>query len=323
LEYLVRKRLMLYSGNSHPGLAEEVAEHMGVKLSDSQISRFSNGEIYVRFLDSVRGHDVFVIQTHSAPINENIMEMLIMLDALKRASAARVTAIIPYYGYSRKDKKELAREPISAKLMADLIHTAGADRVLSIDLHAGQIQGFFDFPFDHLTAFPLLVDYLKSEIGPDITMVAPDAGRVKVADKFATKLGAPLAIVHKKRDPRVHGVSEVMAVVGEVAGRRCVLVDDMIDTAGTMTNAARALKDQGAAEVWAAATHAILSGDAPKRIADSPIIKVVVTSSLPIPDNVARDKLVVLSVSGIISDAIRAIFEDESVSGLFGGDNNP
>jgi ribose-phosphate pyrophosphokinase len=274
-------------------------------------------------MDSVRGTDAFVIQTHSSPaINEHIMEMLIMLDALKRASAARVTAVIPYYGYSRQDKKQLAREPISGKLMADLIHTAGADRVMSLDLHAGQIQGFFDFPFDHLTALPLLVEYLRENFGEDMVVVSPDAGRVGVADRWMRRLGASnLAILHKRRDPTQHGVAQILEVVGEVEGKTCVLVDDMIDTAGTIVGAAQALADQGAADVYAAATHPILSGPAVKRLDDSPIKKLVVTNSVPIPPEKMSDKIVQLSVGKIIADAIRAIFEEESVSGIFGGDN--
>lgn len=320
MEFLVRKRLVVYSGTSHPELAEEVSKHLGITVGDVDIHRFANGEIYARFMDSVRGTDAFVIQTHSAPINEHIMEMLIMLDALKRASASRITAVVPYYGYSRQDKKQLAREPISAKLMADLLHTAGADRVMSLDLHAGQIQGFFDFPFDHLTALPLLVDYMH-DLGDDIVIVSPDAGRVGVADRYARRLGASLAILHKRRDPDVHNVSAVLDVVGDVDGRRCVLVDDMIDTAGTIANAAQALAEHGAVEVYAAATHAILSGPAVRRLTESPIKKVVVTNSLPLTEDKIFDKLVILSVGQIIADAIRAIFEDESVSGIFGGDN--
>jgi ribose-phosphate pyrophosphokinase len=321
MEFLVRKRLVVFSGTSHPELAKEVVNHLGIELGDVDIHRFANGEIYTRFMDSVRGTDAFIIQTHSHPINEHIMEMLIMLDALKRASAARVTAVVPYYGYSRQDKKQLAREPISAKLMADLIHTAGADRVMAIDLHAGQIQGFFDFPFDHLTALPILVEHLRGLLGEGVVVVSPDAGRVGVADRYARRLGGDLAIVHKRRDPERHNVSQALDVVGEVSGRRCVLVDDMIDTAGTICNAAEALVRAGAAEVYAAATHPILSGPAIQRLMDSPIRRVVVTNSLPVPAERGCEKLDVISVGPIIAEAIRAIFEEESVSGLFGGDN--
>lgn len=321
MEFLDRKRLVLYAGSSHPELAEEVAKHLGVNLGDVDIHRFANGEIYTRFLESVRGADAFVIQTHAEPVNEHLTETLIMLDALKRASAARVTAVLPFFPYSRQDKKHLAREPISAKLMADLVHTAGADRVMSVDLHAGQIQGFFDFPFDHLTAFPLLVEHMRNEIGGDLVITAPDAGRVGGADKFARKFGAHLAIVHKRRDPETHNVAEALHVVGDVEGRRCVLVDDMIDTGGTMVQAARALEAHGASEVYAASTHPVLSDPAIERIQDSPIRKLVVTNTVPIAPEKAIGKLTVVSVGQIIADAVRAVFEDESVSGLFGGDN--
>ena len=322
LEFLDRKRLMLYSGSSHRDLAEEVAKHLGVGLGDVDVHRFSNGEIYVRFLESVRGADVFVIQTHAAPVNEHLVETLVRLDALKRASAARITAVLPFFPYSRQDKKHLSREPISAKLMADLLHTAGADRVMSVDLHAGQIQGFFDFPFDHLTATPLLLDYISNEIADEAVIVSPDAGRVGVADKFARRLGAHLAIVHKRRDPKAHHVSEALHVVGEVEGRTCVLVDDMIDTGGTISQAAEALVAHGAEAVYAMCTHPVLSGPAVERLKASPLRKVVVTNTLPVPPERDFDRLVVLSVGQIIADAVRAVFEDESVSGIFGGDNN-
>jgi ribose-phosphate pyrophosphokinase len=316
-----RKRLMLAAGSSHPELAEEVAKHLSVNLTETDIHRFANGEIYVRFLESMRGGDVFVIQTHAEPVNDHLVETLIMLDALKRASAHRIVAVLPFFPYSRQDKKHLAREPVSAKLMADLLHTAGADRVMSVDLHAGQIQGFFDFPFDHLTAHPLLVNYMRDELGGDIVITAPDAGRVGVADKFSRKLGAPLAIVHKRRDPRKHGEVEALHVVGDVEGRTCVLVDDMIDSGGTIAAAAKALDQHGASAVYAAATHAVLSGPAVQRLRDAPLRKVVVTNTIPIPPHKSFEKLVVLSVGSIIGDAVRAVFEDQSVSGIFDGDN--
>lgn len=318
---LVRKQLIVYSGSSHQELAEEVAKHFGEHLGEVDVHRFANGEIYARLMGSVRGSDAFVIQTHSEPVNEHLVETLVILDALKRASTARVTAVLPFFPYSRQDKKSLAREPISAKLMADLLHTAGADRVMSIDLHAGQIQGFFDMPFDHLTAQPLLVDYLDQQLGKGIVIVSPDAGRVGVADKFARKLGAKLAILHKRRDAMVHDEAEILDVVGEVAKKTCVLVDDMIMTASTITLGAQTLLEHGAADVYAAATHPVLCGPAIERLQQSPIRKVVVTNSLPVPPAKAIDKLVVLSVGEIIADAIRAVFYDESVSGIFGGDN--
>ena len=321
MEFDPRRTLLIYGGTSHPELAEEVAKHLGVNIGEVDIHRFSNGEIYVRFLQSVRGADAFVLQTHTEPVNEHIVETLVMLDALKRASARRITAVLPFFPYSRQDKKHLAREPISGKLMADLLHTAGADRAMSLDLHAGQIQGFFDFPFDHLTAHPLLLDYLRSEVGEDLVFTAPDAGRVGVADRLARKTGSPLAVVHKRRDPRKHGVVEALHVVGDVEGRRCVLVDDMIDTGGTIAAAAVALAEHGAAEVYAACTHPVLSGEATSRLDASPIQKVVVTNTLPVPPEKGFAKLAVVSVGSIIADAIRAVFEDESVSGLFGGEN--
>ncbi len=321
MEFAEKRHLLLYSGSSHSDLAEEVAKHLGETLGQVDIHHFGNSEVYVRFLTSVRGAYVFVLQTHAPPVNEHIVETLIMLDALKRGSARRITAVLPFFPYSRQDKKHLAREPVSAKLMADLLHTAGADRVMSVDLHAGQIQGFFDMPFDHLTAHPLILDYLRNELGGDLVITAPDAGRVGVADRFAKKLGQELAIVHKRRDPMVHGEVETLHVVGEVEGRRCVLVDDMIDSGGTIVKAAEALMAHGASEVYAACTHAVLSGEAPQRLEASPIRKVMVTNTLPIPPERGFSKLEVVSVGQIIADAIRAVFEDESVSGIFGGDN--
>ncbi len=321
MEFAEKRNLLLYSGSSHPDLAEEVAKHLGVTLGEVDIHQFGNSEIYVRFLSSVRGAYCFVLQTHTPPTARHIMETLIMIDALKRGSARRITAVLPFFPYSRQDKKHLAREPISAKLMADLLHTAGADRVMSVDLHAGQIQGFFDMPFDHLTAHPLILDYLKSEVGTDFVMTAPDAGRVGVADRFAKKLGIDLAIVHKRRDPNVHGEVETLHVVGDVRGRKCVLVDDMIDSGGTIVKAAEALMSHGAAEVYAVCTHPVLSGSASERLENSPIRKVMVTNTLPIPPEKGFSKLEVVSVGEIIADAIRAVFEDQSVSGIFGGDN--
>ena len=321
MEFAETRHLVLYSGSSHPELAEEVAKHLGVSLGEVDIHHFANSEVYVRFLQSVRGAYVFVLQTHTPPVNEHMIETLVMIDALKRGSARRITAVLPFFPYSRQDKKHLAREPISAKLMADLLHTAGADRVMSVDLHAGQIQGFFDVPFDHLTAHPLILDYMRNEIGDDIVVAAPDAGRVGVADRFAKKLGQDLAIVHKRRDPAKHGEVETLHVVGDVQGRRCVLVDDMIDSGGTIVKAAEALMKHGAAEVYAACTHPVLSGDAVRRLEDSAFRKVMVTNTLPIPPEKGFSKLAVVSVGQIIADAIRAVFEDESVSGIFGGDN--
>jgi ribose-phosphate pyrophosphokinase len=325
-EIVTKKRMMLFSGTAHPSLAEEIAERLGVQLCESKISRFASGEIYFRSDESVRGSDVFVIQTHADPVNEGIMEHLIMIDALKRASAKRITAVVPYYGYSRQDKKALAREPISAKLIADCLTVAGADRVVSVDLHSGQIQGFFDFPFDHLTAMPLLSDYLTTEIGladDDVTVVSPDAGRVKVAERLADHLHAELAIIEKRRSRHEAHRIETTAVVGRVRGRRCVLVDDIIDTGGTMVEGARALQAEGAVEIYIAATHAVLSGKAVQKLEESPVRQVVVTNTLPIPEEKRIDKLRVLSIAPIIASALQAVFEDESVSEIFHGENQP
>jgi len=323
-----RKRMMVYSGTAHPHLAEEIAENLGIGLCEAKISRFSSGEIYVRAIDSVRGADVFVIQTHAPPINEMIMEQLVMIDAMLRASAKRITAVIPYYGYSRQDKKSLAREPISAKLVADLLTAAGADRVVSVDLHSGQIQGFFDFPVDHLTALPLLAEYLQQDIKvpQDIVVVAPDAGRIKTATRLAQYLHTDLAFMYKRRSRHEAHTIEAMEVVGRVEGRPCVLIDDMIDTAGTVVEGARVLAEAGAAETYAAATHPVLSGKAAQRLAESPIKETVVTNTLPVPDDIRHvlgDRLTILSIAPIIASALNAVFEDESVSEIFKGENQP
>jgi ribose-phosphate pyrophosphokinase len=323
-----RKRMMIFSGTAHLTLSEEIAENLGIGLCDIKISRFSSGEIYVRALESVRGADVFVIQTHAPPINEMIMEQLVMIDAMLRASAKRITAVIPYYGYSRQDKKSLAREPISAKLLADLLTAAGADRVISVDLHSGQIQGFFDFPVDHLTALPLLSEYLQKDIHvqEDIVVVAPDAGRIKTAQRLAGYLHTDLAYVYKRRSRYEAHTIEAMEVVGQVDGRSCVLIDDMIDTAGTITEAARVLAEAGARDIFAAATHPVLSGKAAQRIVESPIKETVVTNTLPVADEIRQvlgDRLTILSIAPIVASALNAVFEDESVSEIFQGENQP
>ena len=314
------KRLVLISGRGYPELAEEVAEELGVELVDTTAYDFANGEIYVRFRESLRGCDAFVIQSHTAPINEWIMEQLIMTDALKRASAKRISCVMPFYGYARQDKKHRGREPISARLMADLFKTAGADRLICVDLHAAQIQGYFDGPVDHLWALPLLAQYVGSRVDRSkITIVSPDAGRVRVADQWSDKLGAPLAIIHKRRDPSVPNQVKVHEVVGEVEGRTCVLVDDMIDTAGTITQAADALFEQGAADVIVTATHAVLSGPAVDRLKNSRISEVIVTNTLPIPEERQFPQLTVLSIAPLIARAIREVFDDGSVTSLFDG----
>jgi ribose-phosphate pyrophosphokinase len=324
VEIVTKKKLMLFSGTTHPALAKEIADHLGIVLSPCKISRFASGEFYVRAEDSVRGADVFVVQTHADPINESIMEQLVMLDAMKRASAKRITAVVPYYGYSRQDKKGLAREPISAKLVADMLTVAGADRVVSVDLHAGQIQGYFDFPFDHLTALPVLTNYLRDEHGlydTDVVVVAPDAGRIKTAERLREYLHADLAFLYKRRSRTEAHKIEEMAVVGEVSGRPCVLVDDMIDTAGTVAKGASALAAHGAGPIFAAATHGVLSGKAVQSLEEAPIQEVVVTNTLPIPEEKAFGRLKVLSIAPLIADALRAVFEESSVSEIFHGEN--
>jgi ribose-phosphate pyrophosphokinase len=324
VEIITKKRMMLFSGTIHPALSHEIADCLGIPVSEAQMRRFASGEIYFRAEESVRGADVFVVQTHYEPVNEAIMEQLIMIDAMKRASAKRISAVIPYYGYSRQDKKGLAREPISAKLVADLLATAGADRVVSVDLHSGQIQGFFDSPFDHLTALPLLSHYLKDELGlrgDDLVVVAPDAGRIKTAEKLREYLHADLAFLYKRRSRKEANKIEEMAVVGEVAGRPCVLVDDMIDTGGTVAKGAQALAAQGAGPIFVGATHGIFSGKARQHLEEAPIQEVVVTNTVPIPEERSFANLKVLSIAPLIASALRAVFEDSSVSEIFGGHN--
>jgi ribose-phosphate pyrophosphokinase len=314
------KRLILATGRAHPELANEVARELGVELVPTKAYDFASGEIYVRFGESVRGADAFVIQSHCAPINHWIMEQLIMVDALKRASAKRITVIAPFYGYARQDKKHKGREPISARLVADLFKTAGAHRLISVDLHAAQIQGYFNGPVDHLWALPLLADYVRKRVDrARLTVVSPDAGRVRVADLWSDRLAAPLAIIHKRRDPSVPNEVKVHELVGDVRGRTCVLVDDLIDTAGTIVQAAQALKDNGAAEVIAAATHAVLSGPAVDRLKNSPISELIVTDTLPIPEERRFPQLTVLSIAPLLARAIREVFDDGSVTSLFDG----
>jgi ribose-phosphate pyrophosphokinase len=314
------KRLVLISGRAHPELATEVASELSVDMVPTTAYDFANGEIYVRFGESVRGCDAFVIQSHTAPINQWLMEQLIMVDALKRASAKRITVVIPFYGYARQDKKHRGREPISARLVADLFRTAGADRLMSVDLHTAQIQGFFDGPVDHLWALPLLAEHVRKRFDRSrMTVVSPDAGRVRVADQWSDRLGVPLAIIHKRRDPKVANQVKVHEVVGEVRDRTCVLVDDMIDTGGTIVQAAEALFEQGAAEVIVAATHAVLSGPAVDRLKNSRITEVVVTNTLPLTDDRLFPKLTVLSIAPMLARAIREVFDDGSVTSLFDG----
>ncbi|MDH6706264.1 ribose-phosphate pyrophosphokinase [Kitasatospora sp. MAA19] len=314
------KKLKLFSGRAHPELAREVAEALGTELVPTKALDFANGEIYVRFLDSARGADCFVMQSHTAPINQWIMEQLIMIDALKRASAKSITAILPFYGYARQDKKHLGREPISARLVADLLRQAGADRLMAVDLHTAQIQGFFDGPVDHLFALPMLADYVGEKVDRSkLTIVSPDAGRVKVADQWCDRLDAPLAIIHKRRDMTRANTILSAEVVGDVKDRVCVLVDDMIDTAGTICAAADALFDNGAADVLVAATHGVLSGPAADRLKNSRVSEFVFTNTLPTPAQLQLDKITTLSIAPSIAAAIREVFEEGSVTSLFEG----
>lgn len=315
------KKLMLFTGRGHEELAVEVARELDTELSSTSLFDFANGEIFVRFEESVRGCDAFVFQSHTSPVNTWIMEQLIMVDALKRASAKRITVVTPFYGYARQDKKHRGREPISARLMADLFKTAGANRLMAVDLHTSQIQGFFDGPVDHLFALEPLAHYVGSRV-PDrsrITVVSPDAGRVRVAERWTDRLNSPLAIIHKRRDPDVPNEVRMFEVVGEVSGRTCVLVDDMIDTGGTIVKAADTLFEQGADDVIVAATHGIFSGPAIDRLKNSRISEVVVTNTLPISPEQQFDKLTVLSISPLIARAVRAVFDDGSVTSLFDG----
>lgn len=315
------KNLMVFSGRAHPALAEEVAKELGTGLVPTSAYEFANSEIYVRYEESVRGCDAFVIQSHTAPINEWIMEHLIMVDALKRASAKRITVVMPFYGYARQDKKHRGREPISARLVADLFKTAGADRLICVDLHADQIQGFFDGPVDHLMALPILADYVRDKYSQEpLAVVSPDAGRIKVAERWSARLGGvPLAFIHKTRRTDRPNETSANRVVGEVKGRMCVLVDDMIDTGGTIVKAAEALMEDGAAGVVIAATHALLSDPAVDRLKNSPAVEVIVTDTLPLAPECDFDKLTCLSIAPLVSRAIREVFLDGSVTSMFDG----
>jgi ribose-phosphate pyrophosphokinase len=318
---------MIFSGTANRPLAEEVVAHLGMKLSDCDISQFADSEQYVRFDESVRGCDAFVIQSHCDPVDFHVMQQLLMIDALKRASAKRITAVSPFYPYARQDKKTRSREPIASKLIADFYEAAGANRVLSVDLHTGQIQGFFDIPLDHLTALPMLADHFAEMLNEDVVIVSPDTGRVRLAEKWVQHLSefhemnSSVAFLHKKRMADVRNVSVTLAVVGDVEGKTCVLVDDMIDTAGTICGAAEALMDKGATRVLACATHPVLSGPACERLAKAPIEAVVVTNTMPIPPDCMLDKIEIVSVAPIVASTMKAIFEDESVSELFDDQN--
>jgi ribose-phosphate pyrophosphokinase len=323
MELVTKKKLLLYSGDSHPELAQEIADHLGVQLGNANLRQFANGELHCRYAESIRGADVFIVQTHAGPsVNDSLMQQLIMIDAAKRASAKRITAVCPYYGYARQDRKAEGREPITARLVADLLTAAGADRMVSVDLHTGQIQGFFDKPVDHLTALPILLDCCK-QAGDveDLVIVSPDSGGVKAAKRFANHLGCDLAFVNKVRPKGVANEVAASNVIGNVAGKRCVLLDDMIDTAGTIVAAAELLKQEGATEVWAMATHGVLSDPAVERLKNSVLEKVVLTNTLPLPPEKQIDKIEVLSIAPLVADAISAVFGDESVSEIFGGEN--
>lgn len=318
-----KKRLVVATGRSHPELAAEVARALGTEIVPTEYRTFASGEILTRFEVSIRGCDMFLIQSFGPPVNEWLMELLIMLDAAKRASAKRITVVAPYYPYSRQDKKGRGREPISARLVADLMRTAGADRIMSVDLHAAQIQGFFEGPVDHLFAKPVLLEYfmntLSSEDRAKLTVISPDTGRVRVADQWSDSLGAPLAIIHKRRDPNVANQVTVNEIVGRVDGRVCLLVDDMIDTGGTIVKAAQALKANGAERVIVAATHAVFSAPATERLQDSSIDEVVVTDTIPIPEEKRFAALTVLPIAPLLARAIREVFEDGSVTSMFDG----
>jgi ribose-phosphate pyrophosphokinase len=315
-----KKRLLLVSGRAHPELAAQVAAELNVDLGTTDLRTFANGEIYARYDDSVRGTDVFVIQSFTAPINEWVMETLIMIDALKRASAKRITVVAPFYPYSRQDKKGRGREPISARLLADLFKAAGADRIMSVDLHAAQIQGFFDGPVDHLFAMPVLLEHFQKQLAKEtLTVVSPDMGRVRVADIWSQKLDVPLAIIHKRRDPKVHNQVSVHEIVGEVDGRVCLLVDDMIDTGRTIVKAAEALKAAGAIGVVVAATHAIFSDPATEILQSDFIDEVVVTDTLPLADEKSWDRLTILPIAPLLARGIREVFDDGSVTSMFDG----
>jgi len=321
LEVAGRKSLMLLSGRAFPELAAEIAGHLGVTVTPMAARDFANGEIYVRPEESVRGSDAFVIQSHTTPINQWVMETLILVDALKRASAKRITVVAPFYPYSRQDKKHRGREPISARLIADLLKTAGADRIMSIDLHTAQIQGFFDGPVDHLFALPLLAEYVaKSYAGDDITVVSPDTGRVRAAEQWADRIGgAPIAFIHKTRDLNVANQVVANRVVGDVTGRLCLLADDMIDTGSSVVKAADLLYEAGAADVIIVATHGIFSEPAADRLKNCPAREVIITNTLPIRPDQRFDKLTVLSIAPMIARAIKEVFEDGSVTSLFDG----
>lgn len=313
------KNIKIFTGNSHPELAQRIADTLGLPLGKSTVGTFSDGEISVDINETVRGCDVFIVQSTCSPVNNNLMELLIMIDAFKRASAGRITAVMPYYGYARQDRKAKSRDPITAKLVADLLTAAGADRVLTMDLHAAQIQGYFDIPVDHMLGSPILANYFVNEMGlgdrEDVVVVSPDLGSVTRARKFADKLHAPIAIIDKRR-PKAN-VSEIMNIIGDIRGKICILIDDMIDTAGTITNAANALRDLGAKNVYACCTHGVLSGPAIERINDSAIEELIMLNTVKLPNREGLEKFKSLSVAPLLANAIERIYDDEPLSRLF------
>ena len=313
------RSLMVFAGRGTPDLSAKVAEKLGIELGQVDIRTFADGEIYVKYMESVRGADVFIIQSTCRPVNENLVELLIMVQAARLASAHRVTAVVPWMGYSRQDKKSCPREPITARLVADIVEAAGADRVITMDLHAGQLQGFFSVPVDHMTALSMIADYFKLKGLGELVVVSPDAGGLKTAKRMADRLECEVAVLTKLRPE--HNVSRVMHVIGDVAGKTAIIVDDIIDTAGTLVNGVHALIEKGAKDVYAACTHPVLSGPAYERIAQSPLREVVVTDTIPLREDVDHHKIVVLSTAGILADTIKSVFTDESVSELFQGDN--
>ena len=328
MEKVTTKKLALYSGRTHPELATEVAMHLGIELGHPNIVEFANGEVRPRFAESVRGNDVFVIQSHygidGRSVNDSIMEQLIMIDAAYRASAKRITAVCPFYGYARQDRKAEGREPITARLVADMFKAAGAKRMISIDLHSGQIQGFFDGPVDHLTALPVLERYIREQAPNEPVIVSPDSGRIKVAERMAQHLGdcgASLAFIYKRRPKGMTNVAEAKEVIGDVQGRLCILTDDMIDTGGTIVSAAEILLERGATEVWAMATHGVLSGPAVDRLKNSALSRIILTNTLPLPAEKQIPQIEVLSVAEILAEALSAVFDDTSVSEIFDGEN--
>jgi ribose-phosphate pyrophosphokinase len=316
-----KKNLMLFSGRAHPELADQVAKELDVTITPQSAYTFANGEIFVRFEESVRGCDAFVLQSHSAPINDAVMEQLIMVDALKRASAKRITVVMPFWGYARQDKKHRGREPISARLIADMFLVAGADRIMTVDLHTAQIQGFFDGPVDHLFALPVLADHIKQKYADrDLAVVSPDSGRVRLAERWAETLGGtPLAFIHKTRDPRKPNEAVANRVVGEVDGRTCVVIDDMIDTGGTVSKTAEVLLREGARDVVIAATHGVLSGPAVERLSTCGASEVIFTDTLPIPEEKRFPGMTVISIAPLLAEAIHQVFDDGSVTSLFDG----